>query len=235
MISVCIATFNGEKYIKEQIESIIPQLAENDEIIISDDKSSDNTVSVVKSLMSPFVHIFINEGEHGYTPNFENALKYAKGEYIFLCDQDDVWYPNKVRMCMELFKAYDFIISDADIIDGDGRKIGDSFYKERKSRAGLVNNIVRFSYLGCCMAFKREILHKAMPFPPNHKFCTHDNWLALVGMFFFRSVVVRDKLIHYRRHGGNVSSGGMKNTTSMLFKIRYRLYLIKWLILRLLK
>ena len=68
MISVCIATFNGEKYIKEQIESIIPQLAENDEIIISDDKSSDNTVSVVKSLMSPFVHIFINEGEHGYTP-----------------------------------------------------------------------------------------------------------------------------------------------------------------------
>ena len=134
MISVCIATFNGEKYIKEQIESIIPQLAENDEIIISDDKSSDNTVSVVKSLMSPFVHIFINEGEHGYTPNFENALKYAKGEYIFLCDQDDVWYPNKVRMCMELFKAYDFIISDADIIDGDGRKIGDSFYKERKIR-----------------------------------------------------------------------------------------------------
>lgn len=232
MISVCIATYNGEKYIKEQIMSILPLLTEGDEIIVSDDKSSDKTISTIKSLNSSFIHIYINEGQHGYTPNFENALKKAKGNYIFLCDQDDIWLPNKIKRCLELFKTYDFIISDADIIDEKNRKIGNSFFSERKSKVGFINNVIRFSYLGCCIAFKKEILDRALPFPPKYKLCTHDNWLTLVGMFYFKYIVIGDKLIHYRRHESNTSSGGMKNTTSTFFKIKYRLYLIKWLIIR---
>ena len=91
MISVCIATYNGEKYIEEQIASILPQLKENDEIIISDDYSTDNTIQVLTKINSKKIKIFKNQGEKGYTSNFENAIKQAKGNYIFLCDQDDVW------------------------------------------------------------------------------------------------------------------------------------------------
>lgn len=232
MISVCIATFNGEKYIKEQILSIIPQLSKSDEIIISDDGSRDKTLEVIKDIESPIIKIFINNGEHGYTPNFENALKHSSGDYIFLCDQDDIWTSNKVANCMSYFKNYDFLIHDAVLVNYKDTVIAESFFQQRHSRPGLIQNIIRFSYLGCCMAFKRDILNIALPFPKNHKYCTHDNWLALVGMAFFKTIVINEKLIHYRRYNNNTSSGGLKNSTSLLFKIRYRIYLIFWLVRR---
>lgn len=84
MISVCIATYNGERFIKEQLLSIIGQLSPDDEIIISDDGSADNTLGIVRELNSPLIKIFTNTGEHGYTPNFENALSHAKGDYLSL-------------------------------------------------------------------------------------------------------------------------------------------------------
>jgi hypothetical protein len=107
MISVCIATYNGEKYIKEQILSILAQLSTKDEIIISDDGSTDHTITKILEISSPIIKIVYNQNEHGYTANFENALKNAKGNFIFLSDQDDIWEPNKVACCMEHFKKYD--------------------------------------------------------------------------------------------------------------------------------
>ena len=80
MISVCIATYNGERFIKEQLLSIIGQLSPDDEIIISDDGSADNTLGIVRELNSPLMKIFTKTGEHGYTPNFENALSHTKGD-----------------------------------------------------------------------------------------------------------------------------------------------------------
>ncbi len=140
--------------------------------------------------------------------------------------------PQKVEVCLRVLKGYDFVISDAEITDSEGRKISDSFYHERKSKPGFIHNIIRFSYLGCCMAFRRIILQKAIPFPSNRKMCTHDNWLALTGMLFYKTTIIPEKLIRYRRHSSNASLGGFKNTTSIKFKIIYRLYLIKHLIIR---
>lgn len=232
MISVCIATYNGEKYIREQVESILPQLHDGDEIVISDDHSTDNTLQVIASMASPLIHVYQNNGEKGYTPNFENALRHAKGDYIFLSDQDDVWASNKVKVCMEQMKKYSLVVSDADVTDADGNLTHDSYFKLRRSKGGLLQALIRFSFLGCCLCFRREVLDKALPFPSDHKKCTHDNWLCLVGMLFYKSVVIEDKLIHYRRHGNNTSMGGTVKTTTLWFKLQYRMYLIWNLLLR---
>lgn len=231
MISVCIATYNGEKYIKEQITSILSQIGNKDEIIVSDDGSTDNTINIIKSLHKNNIHIIYNRHEHGYTPNFENALSQAKGKYIFLSDQDDIWENDKVITCLRYLKKYDFVVSDAKIINSNGKIIKESFCKERKSKFGLINNLIRFSFLGCCIAFKRTILKKAIPFPHNHKLCTHDNWLTLVSLMYYKGAFINKALIKYRRHQDNTSSGGFKNSTSIFFKIKYRLYICLKLIL----
>ena len=230
MISVCIATYNGEKYIHEQIASILQQIGNDDEIVVSDDGSTDKTLDVVRSFDAQNIHIYINKGDHGYTPNFENALRNAHGDYIFLSDQDDIWMPDKVEACMKSLKVNDFVVSDALIVDGDNKPLFDSFCEQRKSKFGFLNTLIRFSYLGCCFAFRRKVLSKALPFPKNHILCTHDNWLALVSTAFYKSAFIPLPLIRYRRYGGNASSGAKNANKSILFMIHYRLYLLFHLI-----
>lgn len=232
MISVCIATYNGEKYIEQQLLSILKQLSPYDEIVISDDGSSDNTIEIIKSLSSPLIKIYKNEGEHGYTPNFENALKMSNGEFVFLADQDDIWQDDKVEKTLSLLGEYDMVVSDA-IVTGPGNEvISSSYFSLRHPYKGIVGNIFKFGYLGCCMAFRRNVLTKALPFPRNHKMCTHDNWLFLIGRVFFKTVITNEPLIYYCRHETNTSAGGLLPTTSILFKIKYRLYLIVQLLFR---
>lgn len=235
MISVCIATYNGEKYIKAQLLSILNQLQNDDEVVISDDCSSDRTVEIVMGIGSPHVHVYKNTGEHGYTPNFENALRLAKGEVIFLSDQDDIWKDDKVKTVLSYLKQYDMVISDATVLDANKSVIADSFFSLRHPYRSFWGNILKFGYLGCCMAFKRELLNEALPFPKDHKMCTHDNWLFLIGKLFYKTKVTDERLIYYCRHDGNTSTGGLSATTSLSFKIRYRLYLIVNLIYRKLK
>lgn len=230
MISVCIATYNGEKYIEEQIASILPQLKENDEIIISDDYSTDKTIQVLTKINSKKIKIFKNQGEKGYTSNFENAIKQAKGNYIFLCDQDDVWLPNKIEVCMQYLLKYDMVISDAIVVDHNMKTIEPSFFAIRNTKHGFINNLIKFSYLGCCLSFRKELLKKILPFPPNHTLCTHDNWISIVALAFYKVKVLNIPLIKYRRHSNNTSSGGIKKTTTLFFKIKYRCYLIYFLL-----
>ena len=117
MITVCIATFNGEKYIREQLNSILFQLSLQDEVIVSDDGSTDNTISIIKSFNDKRIKIIDGVHRHSPTLNFENALKEAKGDYIFLADQDDVWKDDKVKICLKWLQHYDCIISDAEVTD----------------------------------------------------------------------------------------------------------------------
>ena len=106
MISVVMATFNGGKYLQEQLKSILEQSLEPDEIIICDDCSTDNTADVIRSMkkMSKIPIHFWNNKEHlGYGQNFRQAINRASGDIIFLCDQDDVWVKNKIELCMDIF------------------------------------------------------------------------------------------------------------------------------------
>ena len=119
MVSVCIATYNGEKYLRQQIESILPQLSKEDEIVISDDCSTDRTVEILKVFKDERIKIFVNESNLGVVENFENAIKQSIGEYVFLSDQDDVWKPNKVETIKQLLQTYDFVSHNAEIINDD--------------------------------------------------------------------------------------------------------------------
>lgn len=234
MISVCIATYNGEKHIKQQIESILVQLSIDDELIISDDNSTDNTVEIIKQISDSRIRFFFNK-EKGYTSNFENALKQVTGDIVFLSDQDDIWVHNKVEVCLEELKNYDLVVSDCKMINSENEIISDSYFKLRSIKKTSLGNLIKFSYLGCCLAFRAVILKKALPFPSNRQLCTHDNWLFLVGSCFYKHKILNNKLILYRRHDGNVSTGGLISMTSMWFKIKYRIYLCFFLIRRLFK
>lgn len=233
MISVCLATYNGEEYIREQLLSISAQLSAEDEIIISDDGSTDATLHVVESLCLPQVRVVHNTGRHGYTPNFEFAISLAKGDYIFLSDQDDVWLSTKVQTCIQMLEHSDFVITDASVVDKNLRVVHSSFWNFYDSKQGFLNNLVKFGYLGCCMAFRRCVLERALPFPKSKRMASHDNWLALVAMLYYRCSYVSTPQILFRRHDHNTSLATQRrNVTTIWFKIKYRLYLLTQLLSR---
>lgn len=165
MISVCMATYNGEKYIKDQLLSILKQISSNDEIIISDDLSEDKTIEIIESLNDSRIKLFLNK-ERGYTNNFQNAIQQASGDYIFLSDQDDIWIDNKLEVMVEKLLKYDFVVSDAKIVDSQLESLGSTYFELRGGGAnGFMNNLKKLKYIGCCMAFRRLILKKVLPFP----------------------------------------------------------------------
>lgn len=223
-ISVCMATYNGEKFIKKQLESILGQLEKNDEVIISDDMSTDNTLKIIEGLNDSRIKIFLHENNHGFTQNFENALKNANGKYIFLSDQDDEWISDKVNITLNELKKYDFVVSDCITVDENGKILDNSRFEKFKIKKGFFRIMYKMRYLGCCMAFKKEILEKAMPFPKRVDLVEHDTWLASVAELYYKVKLIDRPLIYYKRHGNNVSSGGFDKGYSLVNKIKRRAY-----------
>ena len=234
-ISVCIATYNGEKYIKEQLDSIICQLGEDDEIIISDDESNDNTIQIIENFKDPRIKIFSHSPNRKTkyrfdltTRNIENALSKAQGDFIFLADQDDIWVENKAKKIIPLFEKYSLILHDCTIIDNSKKVLHESYFKLIKSKSGIINNLIKNSYLGCCMAFKKSILKKSIPFPISP--IPHDIWIGLIAELKENVFFSNEKLIQYRRHENNLSSSSLKSNNSICFKLKYRFFILKNLI-----
>lgn len=220
MISVCIACYNGQKYIKQQIDSILCQLEETDELIISDDGSNDDTLKIIRGYNDCRIKIH-NNHNHGVNNNFENALSFASGEYVFLCDQDDIWMPNKVKIILDALQKYVMVVHNAKLIDGEGRPIGKTYYDCTHDKVGFWANFYKSRYLGCCMAFRSSLLKEIMPFPKN--IFGHDYWIGLYGDCKYRVHFINDILICYRRHDNNVSTSSEKSKDSfytMLVKKR---------------
>lgn len=205
MISVCIATYNGEKYIEKQLESILSNIKAEDEIIISDDGSSDNTLNIINKLKIKNSNIKVIKGpQKGVVLNFQNAINHATGDYIFLSDQDDIWEENKVECVMKYFQQhYTIVVHDASIINGNEKIIETSFFKIRGSGSGILKNFIKNTYIGCCMAFTRELKNYILPIPQNIEM--HDWWIGLLGEIYGKPIFIQDKLIKYRRHENNVS------------------------------
>jgi len=221
MISVCIATYNGEKYIEKQVASITRQLGEGDEIVVADDGSTDNTLNILRGMGDKRIRII--DGSHRHSPiwNFEKALKSARGEYIFLADQDDVWCDNKVVTMMKWLKQYDCVVSDNTPVDEQMQPIADSFYDIVRMKPGkYFNLLVRNCYLGCCMAFTKDVLNDALPFPKDTPM--HDIWIGNVAAFFHNVKFIPDKLILFCRHGDNASTTADKSKYSLKEKIGFR-------------
>ena len=138
--SICLATYNGEKYIQELLNSILCQIDINDEIIVSDDYSTDNTLTIIRSFNDFRIKIFMNQGKRGVVNNFGNALKYASGDYIFLCDQDDVWFSNKKNICISYLDDADLIVTDCSVTDKDLNIIYPSLFEIGNPGSGFWKN-----------------------------------------------------------------------------------------------
>ena len=128
--SVVMATYNGEKYIKEQIDSILKNMNDCDELIISDDGSTDNTIKLINEYQDKRIKL-INGPRKGVKQNFANAIENATGKYIFLSDQDDIWMENKMRLVLEEFEKNNVtvVIHDAEVIDENFKVTIPSFFE----------------------------------------------------------------------------------------------------------
>ena len=215
-ISVAMASYNGEKYIEEQIESICQQLSQEDELVISDDGSTDNTRNIVTRMQKKYSIVKLIPGpQMGIAANFSNAIANCTGNIIFLSDQDDIWVENKVKRVKAVFhnqKNIVLVLHRAVIYNGP-TKSGILF---SNYRAGILNNILKSSYWGCCMAFRREFINKYLPLDPN---CiAHDQLIGLLAEKNKGTHFIDDILILHRVHGDNKTK-----KLNMLKKIAFRI------------
>ena len=151
MISVCIATYNGGKFLVEQLQSILCQLGKDDEVIISDDGSTDNTYFLVMSMRDNRIKFYQHQSDSFLLPhekatlNFEHALKYAKGDYIFLSDQDDVWVENKVEIMCKYLRYYSYVVSDCYITDSNLNIIANTRFNKKER---ILSSTYKCNFLG---------------------------------------------------------------------------------------
>jgi len=229
MISVCMATYNGEKYIAEQVKSILSQLEGEDELVVSDDGSTDNTLRILESFRDSRIKIFNHsrnlKNNHPFYPatrNFENTLLQAKGDYIFLSDQDDVWLPNKVKTMLPYLKEDNLVISNAWIVNDKLEKLC-KLSKYVPFKKGFIKNLYRSTTQGCVCAFTKKIKEYILPFPEG--IVIHDFWIRLLAELKFNTIYIEEPLIYYRRHSESISDL-KKSKNSVYFMIKYRLVML---------
>ena len=233
MISVCLISYNGEKFIHHQIESILTQLGDNDELVISDDGSTDKTIDIIKSFSDSRIKL-LHANFNSPTFNMENALKHCRGDYIFMSDQDDIWVQNKVLVSLNYLHRYDYVSSDCFLIDERDNTIGKTRFIEG---LGISKNRWKSlfkptPYQGSCSAFKRAVLDKSLPFPSRLQ--SHDRWIGFIASFAFKIKFLPDRLIYYRRHGENFSTSSTgQSQNSLITKVKIRVYYIVMLLKRL--
>lgn len=222
MISVVLAAYNGGEYIKAQLESVLSQLGAEDEVVISDDKPSGTTKGAIEDILSSDPRVKYIEGPaKGVIKNFEHAIKHAKGDYIFLCDQDDIWLDGKVEAVMNEFKKGAVVVMhDAKVVNNDLEVTENSFFAAHGSGTGIVKNIVRNTYIGCCMAFSAELKPDILPFPDNLPM--HDQWIGLKGEKAGKVSLIDTPYLLYRRHDGTATGGA----TTFAQKLKWRIAII---------
>lgn len=225
MISVCLPLYNGERFVSEQIQSILSQLASGDELIISDDASTDKSIEVLRRIQDSRIRLLIHSQRLGAVGNMQRALMASKGGYVFLSDQDDLWMPGKVSSCLTSLKTFDLVLHDAVILDEAGRPILPSLFAMRSARRGFWANWFRNSYTGCCMAFRREVLLASLPFPAHIPM--HDQWIGLVAERKFKVSFLPEALIGYRQHGNNATNTVHGSNNSIWTRLHWRLTLLR--------
>ena len=221
--SIAMAVYNGEKYIREQIDSIINMMESNDELVISYEESTDNTLSIIQEYEknNAGVHVVFDVG-HSVESNFNNAVKHCRGEYIFLADQDDVWINDKINKIVDFFETH----SDCVVVISNGfsttetLEIKDDIFEWLKTNSNPIRNYIKGTYLGCQMAFRSSITNNVWPVrvtPP----IPHDLWLGVYGSKFGRICLLDEHLILHRLHDKNYS-----NTSKMkLINVFYNRYI----------
>lgn len=216
-VSIAMTTYNGDKYLAMQLDSIIPQLENNDEIIICDDGSADNTLDIIRGYINHDNRIKLFENTRkGAVRNFEDAISKCGNDLIFLCDQDDIWNKNKIETVKEAFRE-----SNASLILHNATNFRDGNVGRNESlipimKHGLIPNLLNSCYWGCCMVFRKELLAYCLPFPD--KLIAHDQWIGLIAESKKTSKFITQSLIQHRIHDNNVTH--IQSLPNM-FKFRY--------------
>lgn len=234
-VSVVMCTHNGAKYVREQVRSILEQTVLPGELVISDDASTDGTLDVVRGafetaasenpeVVKVKIQMHVNETALGVTKNFETAISLSRGNVVFLADQDDVWFHNKVEVLLSHINSdagNSFVFGDAALITEEGLDIGHSLFEalaiSKRELNGITGSdpyrvLVRRNIVtGATVAFSRSIYDRATPFPPGW---VHDEWLATVAALIGAKITVTKLLTGYRQHASN-QIGVKKRTTSI--------------------
>lgn len=204
-VSVCMATYNGDQYIQEQLRSILIQLSDNDEVIIVDDASVDQTRARIMEVADPRIKLVGNAENVGIRSSFEKALRNASGEIIFFSDQDDIWERDKVMQVLDVFsvdRAITLVLTNGIKVEKDG-KVTQMRVLKTPVKFGIVNTLVKNPYYGCLMAFRRELLEVCLPIPSSN--ATHDSWIGTISSLIGKSYYCDKDLVYYRRHGANAT------------------------------
>lgn len=223
-VSVAMCTHNGARFVAEQLVSILTQQPPPDQLVVSDDASTDGTLEVVRATFAaqaqegpagraPELIVLENPVALGVVANFEQALSACTGDLIALSDQDDVWLPGRLRVAVERFAADPNLLllhSDARLVDADGAPLGVTLFRSldatrrelgRIESGRALDTLIRRNLVtGATTMVRRELVDAARPFPPEW---VHDEWLAIVAATLGGVSLVREPLIDYRQHGGN--------------------------------
>jgi len=210
LVSIVMGTYNGGKYLREQLESIYAQTYKNIEVVVCDDCSTDDTVEILREFSRDHcLTYYINEVNLGLVRNFEKAMSLAKGDYIALADQDDIWYPGKIELLIKNIVSCSLIHSAVHVIDSKGKPHGDAFVVSEYSRdhtekVNFTDFLETAWVLGCTSLIEKSLLEKCLPFPAGVLF--HDWWLTMAAIKLGTGIkYIHEPTIMYRQHGENTA------------------------------
>jgi glycosyltransferase involved in cell wall biosynthesis len=201
LVSIAMATYNGGRFLREQLQSLVAQDYTHIEIVISDDGSSDETENIIHEFQSANANIFFhkNEGEHGFRQNFAHALQYCRGQYIALCDQDDLWMYNKISRLMAAIGNNTMAYHNSLFVDEQGNSLHRTVMDKANPFSGSGAKVfLQFNCVsGHACLFKKELLDEVLPFP-DARF--HDWWISFVSASAGSVIYLPEILVHYRQH-----------------------------------
>lgn len=224
MITIVLATYNGERFLREQLESLCRQTLKAQEVIVQDDCSTDSTLEIIRSFQGRLpMKLFVNHCNIGYLRNFESATSKASGDYIALCDQDDVWSDDKLFRLVSEIKDSDLIFCNSNLIGEDGEKKGRTLSDKLKNNFKAANSPLSFVYDNCisahAMLFKKTLLKHIFPFPETLYF---DAWIAANAACNNGIKYLGECLVDYRQHNANTLSSSTKKKNNLFQTIHHR-------------
>lgn len=231
-VSVCLASYNGERFIAEQVESILAQMGASDELIISDNGSTDSTAAVLAGLADSRIR-WVQCDRKGVVANFENALLHASKDLVVLSDQDDVWLAGRLAAARAALQRHDLAMVGLRFVNEKLEPMTEKLLV-REPVLSLRSTLIRNGYTGCCMAFRRDLLQQVLPLPPGLPM--HDWWIASVALATGADIhLSKEPLILYRRHGDNASVTGQSSGVGFAKQVAMRLKLVSSLLGRVLR
>ena len=214
-VSIAMATYDGASFVDAQLASFLAQSRRPDELVVVDDASTDTTVARLEAFQetAPFpVHILSTPFNQGQVPAFSRALEATTGDVVFLSDQDDVWYPHKIRTVTDFLARHEdvlAVVNDAAVTDAELRPSGRTVFSQHAAAGRRVDR----SFMGCAAAVRRDLLRLALPIPAEYP--GHDVWLAAFAMALGVTAHLPEVLQSYRRHASNVTNAELARPVSV--------------------